>query len=73
MIKLKQNKTPGDAEIRNEAWKNANEELHKRIPELHNEIWKEGKLPEDWKSDLIVALHIRKTEKTQKTIVGSQY
>ena len=56
ICKLKINKAPGEDDIEAELIKNANQELRKRFLALICNIWREEKMPDDWKVGLIVPL-----------------
>jgi hypothetical protein len=60
--KLKTNKVPGEDDIIAELIKNANRELKKRLYALICKIWKEEKMPDDWKVGLIVPLFKKMTK-----------
>ena len=51
--KLKRNKAPGQDKIANEAWIEGKEEIVKELTKTLNNVWKEGKLPEEWKEGVI--------------------
>lgn len=42
-----------------EAWKFAGKDLWKRFVDMLKQIWKESKIPDDWKKSLIVPLYKR--------------
>jgi sorting nexin-29 len=50
------NKAPGGDDIIAELIKNASRELKKRLHALICKIWRDGKMPNDWKVGLIVSL-----------------
>jgi sorting nexin-29 len=54
--KLKVNKAPGEDDIIVELFKNAGQELKKRLHMLICNIWREEKMPDVWRVGLIVAL-----------------
>ena len=51
--KLKRNKAPGQDKIANEAWIEGKEEIVKELTKTLNSVWREGKLPEEWKEGVI--------------------
>jgi sorting nexin-29 len=53
---LKINKAPGEDNIIAELIKNASQELKKRLYTLISEIWRQEKMPDDWKIGLIVPI-----------------
>ena len=53
---LKINKAPVEDDIITELIKNASQELKKRLHALICKIWKDEKMPDDWKIGLIVPL-----------------
>jgi hypothetical protein len=53
---LKTNKTPEEDDIIAELIKNASRELKKRFHALICKIWRDEKMPDDWKVGLIVLL-----------------
>jgi sorting nexin-29 len=59
---LKINKAPGEDDIAVELIKNASRELNKRLHLLIRKIWRDEKMPDDWKVGLIVPL-IKKGDK----------
>jgi hypothetical protein len=60
--KLKINKAPGGDDIIGELFKNAGQELKKRLHTLIRNIWREEKMPDAWRVGLIVPL-FKKGEK----------
>ena len=56
ICKLKINKAPGEDDITAELIKNASQELRKRFHALICNIWREEKMPDDWKVGLIAPL-----------------
>ena len=54
--KLKINKAPGEDDIIVELFKNAGQELKKRLHILICNIWREEKMPDAWRVGLIVPL-----------------
>jgi len=54
--KLKINKAPGEDDIIVELFKNAGQELKKRLHTLICNIWREEKMPDAWREGLIVPL-----------------
>ena len=53
---LKTNKAPGEDDIRAELIKNASRELKERLHVLTCKIWRDEKMPGDWKVGLVVRL-----------------
>ena len=53
---LKINKAPGEDDIIEELIKNASQELKTRLYALICKIWRDEKMPDDWKIGLIVPL-----------------
>jgi hypothetical protein len=53
---LKTNKAPGEDDIIAELIKNSSRELKKRLHALICKIWRDEKMPYDWKLGLIVPL-----------------
>jgi hypothetical protein len=53
---LKINKAPGEDDITAELIKNASQELKERLYALICKIWRDEKMPDDWKVGLIVPL-----------------
>jgi hypothetical protein len=53
---LKTNKAPGEDDITAELIKNSSWELKKRLHALTCKIWRDEKIPDDWKAGLIVPL-----------------
>ena len=62
-------KDEGLDEIRNEAWKCANEKVKERLTKIMNGIWKIKEWPEDWEEGIICPIY-KKGEKVNasKTI-----
>ena len=56
MCNLKIHKVPGEEDIIAELIKNANQELKRRLHALICKIWRNEKMPDDWKVGLIVPL-----------------
>ena len=56
ICKLKINKAPREDDIIAELIKNASQELRKRFHALICNIWREEKMPDDWKVGLIFPL-----------------
>lgn len=50
---LRKGKTPRENSIENETWRLMPKEIGEEFWKLINKIWKEGKLPEDWKRGVI--------------------
>ena len=61
---LKINKAPGEDDIIEDLIKNARQELKKRLHALMCKIWRDEKMPDDWKIGLIVPL-FKKGDKTK--------
>jgi len=53
---LKTNKVPGEDDITTELIKNASRELNEKLHVLICKIWRDEKMPNDWKVGLIVPL-----------------
>jgi len=51
---LRTNKAPGEDDITAELIKNASQELKKRYHVLVCKIWRDEKMPDDWKVGLII-------------------
>lgn len=62
--KLKMGKAPGEDGIENEAWKYMTTEIGDVLGRLLNSVWKNGKIPEDWKEG-IISLIFKKGEKSE--------
>ena len=55
--RLKNNKSPGNDEITGEMIKGGGEIVAKELHKIINEVWKEGRTPEEWKKSILVILH----------------
>jgi len=53
---LKTNKAPGEDDITAELIENISHEIKERFHVLICKIWRDGKMPDDWKVRLIVPL-----------------
>lgn len=65
---MKHKKAYGIDRIPMEAWKYAGEGVRKGMLKLLNQIWKEGKIPEDWETSIIVSLYKRGDKEVQRNI-----
>lgn len=59
MKKLKKRKAAGVDRIPMEAWKYGGSAVRKGLVEVIRQIWKEGDIPKDWKTAIIVSLYKR--------------
>lgn len=64
---MKLKKAKGGDGIPMEAWKYASESVRIGLTELLNQIWKEKKIPEDWKKSIIVLLYKREDKEEEIT------
>ena len=69
---MKNRKASGIDNILMESWTYGGKVLHIRLVQLLNDIWAQGKIPNEWKSALIISIHKKETEglfKLQKNII----
>jgi len=56
---MKNNKAAGFDGLPMEVWKYAGKDLWKGLVNLMSQVWKEERIPEDWKKSIIVPIHKR--------------
>jgi len=57
--RMKKNKAVGADGLPMEVWKYAGSDLRKGLAKLMNLMWKEGRMPEDWRKSVIVPIYKR--------------
>jgi len=57
--RMKKNKAVGADGLPMEVWKYAGSDLRKGLAKLMNLVWKEGRMPEDWRKSVIVPIYKR--------------
>lgn len=59
---MKKKKVAGIDGIPMEAWMYGSKAVKARLAEVMEKVWKEGELPKDWKTNIIVLLLYKKEE-----------
>ncbi|XP_024873965.1 uncharacterized protein LOC112455963 [Temnothorax curvispinosus] len=68
--RMKRNKATGIDGIPMEAWMYGGGSVKRKLVDLLKHIWREGELPEDWKTSIIVPLHKRGDEEKVENYRG---